>query len=168
MSSTSTTDDDRSSGSGRQSLPLLLGALGLPGVLLITATTAMLIGLPFGADPLWTVEPMTLAEAAALRDNGEVVRLIASGQDVNAPSAVRPDILSARSLVITPIEAAVAAERADMVELLLEQGARLDAILWTRLMCFSASAEIDDVRALLEPRRPEGSVENCDGIEIGW
>jgi hypothetical protein len=147
---------------------LLICALGLPGVLLIAATTAMLIGLPFGADPLWEVETITLAEAAALRDNGEVVRLIESGEDVNATSPVRQDILSARSLVLTPIEAAVAAERADMVELLLDQGARLDAILWTRLMCFSASVEADDVQALLEPRRPEGSVEDCDGIEIGW
>ena len=143
-------------------------ALGLPGVLLIAATTAMLFGLPFGADPLWAVEPITLSEAAALRDNGEVVRLIESGEDVNGASKVRSDILSARSLVVTPIEAAVAAERADMVELLLENGARPDAVLWTRLMCFSASVEADDVRALLEPRRPEGSVEGCDGIEIGW
>ena len=143
-------------------------ALGLPGALLIAATAVMLIGLPLGADPLWAVEPITLSEAAALRDNGEVVRLIDSGVDVNGTSAVRPDILSAHSLVMTPIEAAVAAERADMVELLLEQGARMDAALWTRLMCFSASVEADDVRALLEPRRPEDAVEHCDGIEIGW
>jgi hypothetical protein len=147
---------------------LLMCALGLPGLLLIAATTAMLIGLPFGVDPLWAVEPVTLSEAAALRDNGEVVRLIDSGEDVNGTSAVRPDILSAHSLVVTPIEAAVAAERADMVDLLLEQGARLDADLWTRLMCFSASVEADDVQALLEPRRPEGVVEHCDGVEIGW
>ena len=106
--------------------------------------------------------------AAALRDNGEVVRLIESGEDVNGASVVRPLILSGRALVVTPIEAAVAAERADMVELLLEQGARMDAALWTRLMCFSVSVEADDVRALLEPRRPEASVEDCDGVEIGW
>lgn len=153
---------------GRRSLPFLMCALGLPGVLLIAGTTAMLIGLPFGADPLWSVEPVTLSEAAALRDNGEVVRLIESGANVNATSPVRPDIFSAQSLVMTPIEAAVAAERADMVELLLEQGARPDVVLWNRLMCFSASVEADDVRALLEPRRPEGSVEDCDGIGVGW
>ena len=86
-------------------------AVGLPGGLLIAATAAMLIALPFGVDPLWAVEPITLSEAAALRDNGEVVRLIESGEDVNGTSAVRPDILSTHSLVITPIEAAVAAER---------------------------------------------------------
>jgi len=143
-------------------------ALGLPGVLLIAATAVMLIGLPFGVDPLWKVEPITLSEAAALRDNGELVRLIDSGEDVNGTSTVRPDILSAHPLVITPMEAAVAAERADMVELLLEQGARLDAALWTRLVCFAASVEADDVQALLESRRPEDAVEHCDGVEIGW
>jgi hypothetical protein len=147
---------------------LLACALCLPGALLIVATTAMLAGLPFGADPLWSVEPMTLSEAAALRDNGEVVRLIELGEDVNGKSTVRPDILTGHSLVLTPIEAAVAAERADMVELLLEQGARMDAALWIRLMCFSASVGADDVRALLEPRRPEGSVENCDRVETRW
>ena len=51
-------------------------AVAVPGVLLIAATALMLMGLPFGIDPLWRVEPLTLAEAAALRDNGEVVRLI--------------------------------------------------------------------------------------------
>ena len=156
--------------SARRSRPptLLACALGLPGVLLIVATAAMLVGLPFGADPLWAVEPITLSEAAALRDNGEVVRLIELGADVNGTSAVRPNILTEHSLVVTPIEAAVAAERADMVELLLEQGARMDAALWTRLMCFSASVEADDVRALLEPRRPEGSVEDCDHVQARW
>jgi len=168
VSSTSTTETVRLPASHPSTSTLLACALGLPGVLLIAATTAMLVGLPFGADPLWAVEPMTLSEAAALRDNGEVVRLIELGEDVNGTSAVRPDIVSDRALVLTPIEAAVAAERADMVELLLEQGARMDTALWTRLMCFSANVEADDVRALLEPRRPEGSVEDCNHVQVRW
>lgn len=128
----------------------------------------MLAGLPFGADPLWAVEPLTLSEAAALRDNGEVVRLIESGADVNARSVVRADVFSEQALTMTPLEAAVAGERADMVELLLEHGARADATLWTRLMCYAASVEADDVRALLAPRRPDGAAEGCDGVAIGW
>jgi quinol-cytochrome oxidoreductase complex cytochrome b subunit len=95
-------------GSRTRSSLLLTWALGLPGALLIAATTVMLLGLPLGADPLWAVEPMTLSEAAALRDNGEVVRLIESGEDVNGTSVVRPNVFSERELVMTPIEAAVA------------------------------------------------------------
>ena len=128
----------------------------------------MLAGLPFGADPLWAVEPVTLSEAAALRDNGEVVRLIESGGDVNARSAVRADVFSDDILEMTPLEAAVAGERADMVELLFDQGARPEATQWTRLMCFATSVEADDVRALLKPQRPEGASESCDGVAIGW
>ena len=136
--------------------------------MLIAATAVLLAGLPFGADPLWAVEPLTLSEAAALRDNGEVVRLIDSGGDVNAAGVVRADVFSDRALEMTPLEAAVAGERADMVELLFEHGARPDPAQWTRLMCFAASVEADDVRALLEPRRPDGASEECDGVPIGW
>jgi hypothetical protein len=142
--------------------------VSLPGVLLIVTTAAMLVGLSFGADPLWTVEDMTLSEAAALRDNGEVARLIELGEDVNGTSLVRPDILADHSLLVTPIEAAVAAKRADMVELLLEHGARMDVAMWTRLMCFSSSVKAEDVLSLLEPRRPEASVENCDFVHVPW
>jgi hypothetical protein len=137
-------------------------------VLLIVATAAMLVGLSLGADPLWTVEDMTLSEAAALRDNGEVARVIELGEDVNGTSLVRPDILADHSLLVTPSEAAVAAKRADMVELLLEHGARMDVAMWTRLMCFSSSVKAEDVLSLLEPRRPEASVENCDFVHVPW
>lgn len=164
----STIEGEPAPGHHEWSLVALVCAVSLPGVLLIVATAAMLVGLPFGADPLWTVEPMTLSEAAALRDNGEVARLIELGEDVNGAGVVRPHVLADHSLVVTPIEAAVAAERADMVELLLEQGARVDAAMWTRLMCFSASVEAEDVLALLEPRRPEASVDNCDLVHVPW
>ncbi len=111
---------------------------------------------------------MTLSEAAALHDNGEVARLIGLGEDVNGTSLVRSGILANHSLVLTPIEAAVASERADMVEVLLERGARVDEAMWMRLMCFSASVEAEDVLALLEPLRSDASVENCDLVQVPW
>lgn len=136
--------------------------------MLIAATAIMLAGLPFGVDPLWRVEALTLSEAAALRDTAEVVRLIDRGEDPNRISRVRPDILGDNALELRPIEAAVAAERADMVELLLEHGVEVDAALWVRLMCYSARGGAEDVRALLEPRRPTTAVENCEQIQIPW
>ena len=131
-------------------------ARSLPGLLLILATAVMLVGLPFGLDPLWRVEPLTLAEAAALRDNGEVVRLIDAGEDPNKAGTVRAELLRNDPLVVTPLEAAVGSDRADMIEVLLDNGAVLDAMTWTLdVLCNGHRG--DDVRALLEQRRPDGA-----------
>jgi len=143
-------------------------ALALPGALLIIATAAMLLGLPFGVDPLWQVEPLTLPEAAALHDNGEVVRLIDLGEDPNRAGPVRPNLLRNDAQVVTPLEAAVGARRADMVGLLLENGAVMDAALWTRLMCFAEVVDAGDVRDVLESRRPAGASDDCAFVETPW
>ena len=149
-----------------QTLPT--AALCLPGALLIVATAAMLLGLPFGVDPLWQVEPLTLPEAAALHDSGEIVRLIDLGEDPNVAGPVRPDLLRNDAQVVTPLEAAVGARRADIVELLLENGAVMDAARWTRLMCFAEVIDAGDVRDLLQPRRPAGASDACEGVQTPW
>ena len=100
-------------------------ALALPGGLLIVATALMLLGVPFGIDPLWYVEPLTLSEAVSLRDNGEVVRLIQAGDDPNRRGTVRAELLRNDAQVVTPLEAAVGIDRPDMIETLLENGATL-------------------------------------------
>ena len=143
-------------------------ALGLPGTLLIVATAAMLLGLPFGVDPLWQVETLTLPEAAALRDNGEVVRLITLGEDPNRAGPVRPNFLRNDAQVVTPLEAAVGVGRADMVALLLENGAVMDAAMWTRLMCFAEVVDAGDVRDVLEPRRPAHASDQCADVQTPW
>ena len=145
-----------------------LAALALPGAALILATAVMLAGLMFGVDPLWRVEPLTLAEAAALRDNGEVVRLIEAGEDPNAPGTVRAEFLRNDALTITPLEAAVGSDRVDIMEVLLEHGARLDPATWNGLMCFATAIEADESRALLEQRRPEGAPLACDHVQTPW
>ena len=143
-------------------------ALSLPGALLIVATAAMLAGLPFGIDPLWHVEPLTLPEAAALRDNGEVVRLIDLGEDPNRAGPVRPDILRNDAVVLTPLEAAVGARRADMVDLLFENGAVMNAAMWTRLICFAGRVDAGDVKDVLDAHRPAGASDACDQIQTPW
>jgi hypothetical protein len=143
-------------------------AMALPGAFLIVATALMLIGVLFGVDPLWRVEPLTLAEAAALRDNGEVVRLIDAGEDPNRAGTVRAEFLRNDPLTITPLEAAVGSDRVDIMEVLLEHGARLDPATWTRLMCFATAIEADESRALLEQRRPDGASLACDHVQTPW
>lgn len=167
MSSTSITEaPPERQVSSWQALPAT--ALCLPGALLIVATAAMLAGLPFGADPLWYVEPLTLPEAAALRDNGEVVRLIDLGEDPNRPGPVRPNVLRNDAQVLTPLEAAVGARRADMVDLLLENGAVMNAAMWTRLTCFAEVVDAGDVKDMLDGRRPVGASDACKEVQTPW
>ena len=143
-------------------------AVAIPGTVLTLATALMLIGLPFGLDPLWRVEPLTLAEAAALRDNGEVVRLIEAGADPNAPATVRAEFLRNDALTVTPLEAAVGSDRVDIAQVLLDHGARLDAATWTRLMCFATAIEADESQSFLEPLRPDGASLACDHVQTPW
>lgn len=144
-------------------------AVALPATLLIAATAVMLGGLPFGIDPLWRVEPLTLAEAAALRDNGEVVRLVRSGQDPNRPATVRAEVLGDREVTATPLEAAVGIDRADIIQVLLENGATLDVSTWPHLMCLAASVEADEAKEFLEQRRPDDAVAaDCEHAPRPW
>ena len=168
MSSTAITDATEGVQTRQWQTALLAAALSLPGVLLIAATAAMFAALPFGVDPLWYVEPVSLPEAAALRDNGEVMRLIGLGADPNEAGSVRQNFAHNEAQVLTPLEAAVGIRRADMVELLLENGARMDTATWTRLTCFSDVVKAGDVRAILDGRRPQDAPATCEGVRTPW
>lgn len=116
-----------------------------------------------GASPLlWKGGSLTLSEAAALRDAGEVVRQIASGADPNAAYPLRPGVLAASSL--TPLEAAVGARRAEMVQLLAVHGARVDAEGWRRLHCFALRTGAADVVLTLDGFSPAAAPRSCEGI----
>jgi hypothetical protein len=146
----------------------LAAALYAPGAVLIAGTAALLLGLPFGIDPVWRVEPLTLPEAAALYDNGEAVRLIQLGADPNAPGRVRARFLHDNPQTLTPLEAAAGARRSDMIQLLLEHGAVIDAPVWTRLHCIARDVESEEVEEYLAPKRPDGASDDCSGIQTPW
>jgi hypothetical protein len=76
------------------------------------------------AHPFWRVEPLNLSEAAALRDGGEVARLIAAGHDPNQAYPIRAGLLLSSGVTLTPVEAAVVADRPEIVQLLVDGGAR--------------------------------------------
>jgi hypothetical protein len=142
--------------------------MSICGVMLILGTAALLIGLPFGVDPVWNVEPLTLPEAAALHDNGEAVRLIMRGADPNKADAVRANFARNQAATLTPLEAAVAIRRADMVQVLLDNGASLDAGTWTRLFCFANVVDAGEVRTLLNEQRPEHASDSCEQVQTPW
>jgi hypothetical protein len=145
------------------SRPALLIACALPSVVAV-AVSAVIVGAAVigGSPPFWRGGTLTLSEAAALRDQGEVTRLTLSGTDPNAVYPLRPGVIAAGAL--TPLEAAVGARRAEMVELLMLRGARVDASGWRRLHCFALSTGAADVVEMLERYTPANGTASCEGI----
>ena len=130
-------------------------AVGISAVIVVTAAAG-------GSPPFWRGGTLTLSEAAALRDQGEVTRLTVSGTDPNAVYPLRPGVIAAGAL--TPLEAAVGARRAEMVELLMLRGARVDPSGWRRLHCFALSMGAADVVQMLERYTPANATASCEGI----
>jgi hypothetical protein len=140
-------------------------ALAAPGCLLAAASVVALALAAFDRHPMWPHQPSNLAESAAVRDEAEVARLIEQGEDPNGRYAIRPGLRFAAPIRLTPLEAAVAADDAEMIKRLLASGARMDPALWTHLRCI---AEGDNVPPTLELYRPEGAVAACGGVIPPW
>ena len=141
-----------------------------PGVLFVALTLVLVVGPAFGFDPLWQPVSVTLPEAAARRDDAEIVRLIQHGADPNAAGTVRAGFIKSNAIILTPLEAAVGIRRADTTKLLLDHGARMDAPTWTRLICFARQEHASEVETLLLERRPSDVAANvsCDGVRTPW
>jgi hypothetical protein len=141
-------------------------ALGAPGCVVAVATLVALILAVFDRPPMWPREyAFNLAEAAAARDEAEVVRLIEGGHDPNGRYAVRPGLIFDRTTRLTPLEAAIAGNAPDVFRQLIARGAMLDAGLWTYLRCIGEDSRVAPV---LDQHRPEGAVLSCDGVRAPW
>lgn len=125
----------------------------------------LLVGI-VGTHPFWPDERLTLSEAAALRDQGEVTRQIAAGADPNATYRVRGGLVRGGEMQVTPLAAAVADGQARMLPFLLGRGAALDADLWLRLFCFATEREMNEVLEELSahPPRVPVAVPECDDV----
>lgn len=135
-------------------LPPLLGAIVWLGTLAVTGAT--------GTHPVWELQPRNMAEAAAFRDSGALVRFVESGEDPNRPGEVRGAVIFSAPAMLFPIEAAAASREVGMVQLLLELGASPNADAWQRTWCIS---DAQSVRELLALHRPEGALEECPAEE---
>lgn len=123
----------------------------LPALAALTAAASAVIGGTLGAHPFWADPRMTVSEAAGLASSGEVVRLVQhEHQDPSQAWPVREGILGA-SQSVTPLEAAVAIRRYEMVVVLLRLGAApRTAAERTALICRAAANDLDAiVEALL-------------------
>lgn len=104
---------------------MLLVAI-VPAAVLAGVRVIFLVLATWGLHPFWTWEPLNLAEAAALRDGGEVARLLAEGADPNATYRVRRGFIRESAMQLTPIAAARATRRDEIVQILLDGGATPD------------------------------------------
>ena len=135
-------------------------ALAAPGCVLAAFSVVVPIMAGVGHAPVWPHEPYNLAEAAAVRDEAEVVRLIEQGHDPNMPYDVRARWVFDHSARLTPIEAAAVRDDPEIVRQLLAKGAVMNAALWARLRCAATSP---DLRAVLDEHRPPSAPADCDG-----
>ena len=141
-------------------------ALAAPGCLLASASVTALTLAIFDRHPMWPHQEFNLAEAAGVRDEAEVARLIENGADPNMRYPVRPMFIFDDPVSLTPLEAAIAANDPQILSQLLMSGATMDARLWTYLRCI---ADGDRVSPLLDQYRPEGAtLPHCDGIVPPW
>lgn len=102
--------------------------VALPAFLL-AAFSVVLLGLAaVDRHPFWPHVSITLSEAAAAGDAGEVVRLLGQGQDPNGRYTVKAGLLAGRRLVVTPLDAAARAGNPQIEALLVGAGATQGAI----------------------------------------
>jgi hypothetical protein len=119
--------------------------------------------------PMWPEQSFNLSEAAALRDAAQVVWLIGHGEDPGTRRPVRAGYLRSYAVAVTPLEAAIAARRAEVVFIVLHYGAPLDPPEWNRVRCLAAIARDPDVARLLDQRRPIGATTpDCAGVTVPW
>lgn len=132
-------------------LPAVCAAI--PALVAVGFCGAVLGAAVFGYTPtFWQGGPLTLAEAAALRDQGEVARLIEAGADPNGEYPLRPDVLAVSRA--TPLEAAVLARRPEIIQLLMREGAAVDERTWRHLHCVAAEIGQNDVIDAIDAYRP--------------
>ena len=119
----------------------------------LAAAWALLLAIGVGgAEPWWPFTPRNLSEAAAARDGGAVVRLVWSGADPNGVYDVRPELLWHEARRVPPIVAAAAANRPEIVDLLIDFGATPDAATWNAARCAASDPDVGVVLARV--RRP--------------
>ena len=135
-----------------------------PCVVLTALSAWWTIGLLLGGG-LWPPDRVTLSEAVATRNNAEALRLIQQGADPNRPGLVRDGLLTnGYDVTVRPVEAAVAAQRADALRMLLANGASVDDEELRVLSCIEQQRHDSGVREILEAHGAASTA--CDDVRL--
>lgn len=133
----------------------------MPAVALACVAVVLTAMGVVGLNPFWPRPRVTMAEAAALRDAGTVAWLLESGVDPNVPMRVRPGILSNGQLLITPADAAIRADRTEVLQTLLLGGLRTDDAEVHDWWCLAREVGSEESEAWLEARFPDWTRGSC-------
>lgn len=139
-----------------------------PGMALTAWLSMALLGAGPVLDP---VEPLTLPEAVAIGAPAEAIRLMRRGTDPNRPAAVRVSIFERNVGELTPLEAAAAARRADMLALLVDRGAVLHDGNYPSVWCLAQMGREPGVITFVESHRPATTPvapHDCSRVRALW
>ena len=125
---------------------LLTAALAAPGVLVAVVTgasgfSAWIFDRPLVLAPT----PRNVSEAAGNRDVADVV-VMSQSAEINERELAHIPLRLREPAMLTPLEAAVISERAYMIRLVRELGARLDA------------PELRTLRCIAQARKDRGTI----------
>ena len=143
-----------------------LWAVALAPCLVALTFAASGVAALLGDRPLvWRARPVTLSEAIANRDQGEVVRQVGTGVSLDGRYDVYDVIKRGRHTPATPLEAAIATREDYMFELGLAYGAHLGPDNARGLFCLAEAEKATDIRDAL---REEFGPQDCAGVTLPW
>ena len=150
--------------SARRFRILLTAALAAPGLIVAVITGASGMSAWIFDRPL-VLAPVAdnLAEAAGNRDVADVV-VMSGSVDLNHAEPARIPLRLREPATLTPLEAAVISERAYMIRLVRDRGARLDADELRTLRCIAQARKDRGTIAYLTEL--DASPLNCEGVKV--
>ncbi len=143
-------------------------ALAAPALVWLVAAAALLLATLGGYRALAAPADLTLPEAAALRDEAEVLRQIRHGVDPNVPGRVRRGVIRDEEYLLTPLVAATAARHGEVVRLLMANGADLNNANFQILVCIAQENGAADIVSFLNEHAPApvGARPDCDNVHL--
>jgi hypothetical protein len=136
-----------------------------PCLVAIVFAASGVAALVTGRPLVWPARSVTLSEAMANRDQGEVVRQVTAGVSLDARYDVYDVIKPGRHTPATPLEASIATREQYMFDLGLAYGARLGPDNARVLFCLAEAERATDIRDELQEKF---GPQNCDGVPLPW
>ena len=131
-------------------------ALAVPLLVAVVAIAGVSAGEVAGATPWAGLVPRNSAEAAAIGDASDLLRLLRRGDDSHTVYDIRPEVISSAVLKATTLEAAIWSRQLELIQLLDREGI-IQTSDRNELSCLAADLKVDD---LVEYLAPEGA--RCD------
>jgi hypothetical protein len=145
---------------------LLTAALAMPAIAVAVLTgVSGLSAWTFDRPLVLAPMPRNLSEAAGNRDVADVVVMSEAG-DMNERVPARIPLRLREPATLTPLEAAVISERAYMIRLVRELGARLDAGELRTLRCIADARKDRGTIAYLA--QLDASPLKCDDVRVPY